>query len=117
MPNGEIAPEQANRLQEMGAWLAKYGESIYGCRGGPYKPAGDIYCTCKGNVIYVHVLKWSGDMLALSALPKKIRSASLLGGGVVKMTQDGDQLTFAVAKKDLQGFDTIIRLELDCPSP
>ena len=92
MPNGEIAPEQANRLKEIGAWLGKYGESIYGSRGGPYKPAGKICCTCKGNVVYLHVLKWSGDMLALAVLPKKIRSAGLLGGGEVKMTQRGGQL-------------------------
>ena len=116
MPNGEIAPEQANRLKEMGAWLAKCGESIYGSRGGPYKPSGNIYCTCKGNVVYLHVLKWSGDVLALAALPRKIRSASLLGGGAVKMTQDGEQLKFATAKKDLQGFDTVIRFELDSPA-
>ncbi|MGA2254809.1 MAG: alpha-L-fucosidase [Thermoguttaceae bacterium] len=116
IPNGEIALEQANRLKEMGTWLAKYGESIYGCRGGPYKPAGNICCTCKGNVVYLHVLKWSGDTLALVALPKKIRSASLFGGGEVKMAQEGDQLTFTVAKKDQQPFDTIIRLELDAPA-
>ena len=40
MPSGEIAPEQVGRLKEMGAWLAKYGESIYGTRGGPFKPGG-----------------------------------------------------------------------------
>jgi alpha-L-fucosidase len=116
MPNGEIAPEQANRLKEMGAWLAKYGETIYGSRGGPYKPAGNICCTCKGNVVYLHMVKWLGDTLVLAALPKTIRSASLLGGGKVKMTQKGDQLTFTVAKKDKQSFDTVIRLELDAPA-
>ena len=51
----------------------------------------------------------------MAALPKKIRSARLLGGGEVKMTQEGDQLAFTVAKKDRQPFDTIIRLELDAP--
>ena len=35
MPTGEIAPEQAERLRQIGAWLAQYGESIYGTRGGP----------------------------------------------------------------------------------
>jgi alpha-L-fucosidase len=36
MPTGEIAPEQVERLKEMGAWLARNGESIYGTRGGPF---------------------------------------------------------------------------------
>jgi alpha-L-fucosidase len=34
-PDGVIDPEQAARLKEIGAWLAKNGESIYGTRGGP----------------------------------------------------------------------------------
>jgi alpha-L-fucosidase len=116
MPNGEIAAEQVNGLKELGTWLAKYGESIYGTRGGPYQPTGNICCTCKGNVVYLHVLKWSGDTLALAALPVTIRSARLLGGGEVKMTQKAGQLAFTVAKKDQQPFDTIIRLELDAPA-
>ena len=35
MPDGRIEPRQVQRLKEMGQWLAKYGESIYGTRGGP----------------------------------------------------------------------------------
>lgn len=37
-PDDVIDPEQANRLKKVGDWLAKYGESIYATRGGPYKP-------------------------------------------------------------------------------
>ena len=38
MPNGEIEARQVERLKEMGAWMKKYGETIYGTRGGPYMP-------------------------------------------------------------------------------
>ena len=55
MPSGEIAPEQVGRLQEMGAWLAKYGESIYGTRGGPFRPGRFGVSTRKGRTIYLHV--------------------------------------------------------------
>jgi alpha-L-fucosidase len=34
-PDGVIDPEQADRLKEIGSWLAQYGESIYGTGGGP----------------------------------------------------------------------------------
>ncbi|MFV1994097.1 MAG: alpha-L-fucosidase, partial [Verrucomicrobiales bacterium] len=30
MPDGRIEPRQVERLEQMGAWLKKYGESIYG---------------------------------------------------------------------------------------
>ncbi len=36
MPTGEIETRQVERLKEMGAWMKKYGETIYGTRGGPY---------------------------------------------------------------------------------
>ena len=38
MPTGQIETRQVERLKEMGAWMEKYGETIYGTRGGPYMP-------------------------------------------------------------------------------
>ena len=38
MPDGRIQPLQAEILRGMGQWLDRYGESIYGTRGGPYMP-------------------------------------------------------------------------------
>ena len=70
MPTGEIAPEQANLLKEMGAWLAKYGESIYGTRGGPFKPGDYGVSTRKGNTIYLHIGEWTDDVLTLPAIPR-----------------------------------------------
>jgi alpha-L-fucosidase len=37
-PDGTIEPLQAQRLKEMGQWLEEYGYTIYGTRGGPFKP-------------------------------------------------------------------------------
>ena len=56
MPTGEIEPRQVERLKEMGAWLAKNGESIYGTRGGPWKPTKTLASTRKGSTVYLHVL-------------------------------------------------------------
>ena len=56
----------------MGAWLAKYGESIYGTRGGPFKPGDYGVSTRKGNTIYLHILEWPDDALKLPAIPAKV---------------------------------------------
>ena len=61
MPDGRIEPEQVERLKEMGAWLKKYGESVYGTRGGPYKPGPWGASTCQGNVIHLFVMKWPAE--------------------------------------------------------
>ena len=60
-PDGTIEPLQVERLKEMGKWLDKYGYTIYGTRGGPFKPTDWGVSTRKGNKIYLHILKWSGD--------------------------------------------------------
>ena len=65
MPSGEIAPAEAQRLREIGRWLDQYGESIYGTRGGPFKPGDWGVSTRKSNAIYLHVLKWPGEVIVL----------------------------------------------------
>ena len=42
----------------VGEWMKVHGESIYGTKGGPYKPTDRIASTRKGNNIYLHVMKW-----------------------------------------------------------
>ena len=113
MPSGEIEPRQVERLKEMGRWLDKYGESIYGTRGGPFKPIGGVLSTHKGNTVYIHVLKWDADQITLPPLPKKIVASRVLTGGTVKVTQNDRQIVLDVPKADRQDIDTIIRLDLD----
>ena len=38
MPTGRIQPEFVQRLGEVGKWMEKNGESVYGTRGGPLAP-------------------------------------------------------------------------------
>ena len=112
-PEGIIAPEQANRLKDVGDWLAKYGESLLGTRGGPYKPTTDFACTRKDMTLYLHFLKRSGDVIKLPALPAKVVSAILLTGGEVKTSQSDTELTLTLAPKNPKEIDVVVKLELD----
>ena len=113
MPDGRIEPRQVERLREMGAWLAKYGQSIYGTRGGPFKPATYGLCTRKGNTVYLHLLNWTGSAVQLPALPAKILQSTALTGGsaTVRQTESGTEVL--VPPGDRQEIDTIVALELD----
>ena len=113
MPTGEIAPEQANLLREMGAWLAQYGESIYGTRGGPFKPGDYGVSTRKGNTIYLHICQWTSDLLTLPAIPAKVLRSHVLSGGEVEVRQTAAGLQVSVPARDRQPTDTIVALELD----
>jgi alpha-L-fucosidase len=97
----------------MGEWLAKYGESVYGTRGGPWKPDKDIASTRKGNVVYLHILRWAGDSITLHNLPRKITGSSLLTGGKVDVKQTDQGVVVTVPAGDRRKIDTLVKLELD----
>jgi alpha-L-fucosidase len=113
MPSGEIEPRQVEVLNGIGQWLKKFGQSIYGTRGGPFKPSGEVCSTRHGNNLYVHVLKWTGDSVAIPALPHKIIASKVMAGGEVKVEQTASQWILRVAKSDRSEIDTIIELQLD----
>ena len=91
MMDGRIEARQTERLKEMGNWLTKYGASIYGTKGGPYKPNDTYATTRKGNLIYLHIFERSGDKLVLPVLAgAKIKKAHFLNGDVVSFVQNKD---------------------------
>jgi alpha-L-fucosidase len=114
MPDGRIEPRQVRRLQEMGAWLKRYGQSIYGTRGGPWKPTRALASTRNGNSIFVHVLRSEAATVTLPDIPSKIARSELLTGGSAKISQQEGQLTLTLSPAPTPSdIDSIVRLELD----
>jgi alpha-L-fucosidase len=116
MPDGRIEPRQVERLKEMGAWLGKYGESVYGTRGGPWMPSRNVASTRRDNTVYVHWFGAKGGTLTLPKLPAKIVGSSLLTGGSVEVKTAGAELTLSVPASDCREPDTIVKLELGSPA-
>ena len=53
---GVIPQKQQEVLLEMGSWLSKVGNGIYGTRGGPWQPLfGEYGFTFSKNKIYCHI--------------------------------------------------------------
>ncbi len=80
MPNGEIQEPFVTRLHAVGEWMSRYGDSIYGTRGGPVAAGEWGVTTHKGNRIFVHVLNWHAPLLALPPLNETVKSAQMLVG-------------------------------------
>jgi len=117
MPDGRIEPRQVDVLKQVGTWLAKNGESIYGTRGGPYKPAAYGACTRKGKVIYLHILNWPDNgPLKLPPLPAKIVSSCILSGGSADVRRTDRSLEISVSSAERDSVDTVVTLTLDCDS-
>jgi alpha-L-fucosidase len=116
MPDGRVEPRQVEVLKKVGAWMAANGESIYGTRGGPFKPGTYGASTRKGSTIYLHVFQWTGDKLLLPALPAKVLTGRVMGGGQAHVRQTEKGMEITVAEKDRRPADTVVVLELDGPA-
>ena len=113
MPDGRIEPRQVDILKQIGAWLDKNGESIYGTRGGPWKPDKDVASTRKGNVIYVHLLNNEADAIEVPAIPRQIVSAALLNGENVTFTTQNEKWVLTIPRARHDACDTVVKLTLD----
>ncbi|MFS2021237.1 hypothetical protein ACEN88_32295, partial [Massilia sp. CT11-108] len=67
----------------------------------------------RGNTVYVHVLNWPGDKLALPAIPARVVRASVLGGGAAKVEQSARGIEISVPAAARDGMDTVVALQLD----
>jgi len=113
-PDGTIEPLQVERLKEMGKWLEKYGYTIYGTCGGPFKPTDWGVSTRKGNKIYLHILKWFGNSpkITIPDCGIQIKNCVLAGGIKIKFTKQNEEYVIEFDGKLLQPINTIIEIEV-----
>lgn len=110
--DGTIQEEFQTRLREMGAWLTKNGESIHGTRGGPISPRPWGVTTQRPGKVYLHVLEWPDQALAIPRLPVPVRKASLLASGApvtVKDVDNGQLVQLPLTGRDPH--DTVVVIE------
>ncbi|MHB0956361.1 MAG: alpha-L-fucosidase [Pirellulaceae bacterium] len=113
-PDGRFEPPLVDQLRQLGQWLRQYGESIYGTRGGPFMPTTCYGSTCRGNTVYVHLLKIDGSgSFTLPPIGRRILRSRLLNGGRLNLEQSDQGVTGTIRKQDLQPPDTIVVLDLD----
>ena len=112
MPDGRIQPEFEGRLREIGEWLAKHGESIYGTRGGPVPPRNWGVTTRKGDRVFVHVLDWPDPVLTLPRLPRAVKKAWRLAGGAPVAVAAQPSAVALTLGGERDPVDTVVVLEL-----
>ncbi|AYL96452.1 alpha-L-fucosidase [Mucilaginibacter celer] len=114
MPDGRIEARQVKALQQMGAWLKKYGSSIYGTKGGPYVPNEVFGTTRKGNKIYLHIFQKKDDKIVLPNLPGiSIIAATIMGGAKINYTTDASSYIIDLPQALPDANSNVIVLELN----
>jgi len=112
MPTGEIQPEFQERLRGMGQWLAKNGDSVYGCTQSPLRTTPFGCCTRKGNTLYLHLFEWPDGVLAVDRIASKpLRAYYLQSGERVWVTHDGERLLLHLRGQAPDPVDTVVAVE------
>ena len=110
-PNGELPAASLQRLQEIGAWMRIYGETIYGTRGGRVPPRDWGVTTEKGNRVFVHVFHLQDKVLFLP-ITDKVKEAILFKDRTpVRFKQDKDGVLLSFDEVP-DGIDTVVELVL-----
>ena len=119
---GEIPPASVERLQAMGAWMARNADSIHGTIAGPFlKPLPFGRCTARstehGTRLYIHVFDWPADgTVLLPRLTATPQSARLhVAGTALGIAVGAEGLRLTVPKECPDKIATV--LVLDCIGP
>lgn len=110
-PDGTIPSDQVECFCRIGEWMERYGQSVYGTRGGPFEPVDGVFgATQRGDTVYVHIM--DAEKMKDVTLPiddATIADASALSGvATVKSVRGGIKLCVSEADP----IDTIVRLTL-----
>ena len=120
---GIIPAKSVEILTEVGKWMDKNGESVYGCTmsGLPKPEWGRI--TRNGNTFYLHITDCNTDTLVVENFKYKVKAATRLSDGSLISTADpwnrdsyeGEDLLFIHVPpfNTFDEIDTVIKVEIE----
>jgi alpha-L-fucosidase len=111
--SGRFDPELVDKLAASSVWIKRYGDSLFGARGGPYKRTNVYGTTCKGSRIYLHVFDPKLTELTLPVLPARITACAMMNGGKARFTQDANGVKVSISANDMESPSTIVTLDID----
>jgi alpha-L-fucosidase len=121
--DGLVPAEAVRILQEVGKWMDKYEESIYGTTGSPIGRLPWGRCTAKSGKLYLHIFEWPTDeQLVVPKVKDKVEKAYLLADPEkrqlkFKRADNGDIVirlhTITLPPEALDPSDTVLVLEVE----
>lgn len=111
-PDGRLPEAALSRLKEMGQWLRKFGDTIYGTTAGDF-PAQDWGTTTrKGSKLFVHILSASSADIRLPITAQVKNAVSFIGRHPVKFTTRPDEVVLHLPSIP-DDIDYIVELETE----
>lgn len=115
---GEIPLASVRRLTDVGKWMAKNGESIYGTSASPFpQPQPWGKATRRAGKLFLHVLSPEGDSILLRGFRSKFGAPYLLANPGIKLavTVEPTGVRIRLPKDGRDRADTVIVLPVSGP--
>lgn len=91
--DGLIPEKQKEILQEIGAWMKKHGEAIYGAGPSPVTAPNLGFQSRVGDRVYLLIQRWPGSELPFAWCGSKVVSAKIVTTGqILGVRQQGDRV-------------------------
>lgn len=116
LPGGLLPPDAPQRLERLGHWLERYGDSLYGTSGGPYRPGEWGACTRRDNRLFLHILDWARFPAKLPVLTRQVTGVKVLTNVSATVKQYKDGLSIQVPPEHHDDPETIVAVDLDGPA-
>ena len=109
--SGRLPAKAVVVMSEVGKWMSRNGESIYGTRAGGVGLLKDVVSTRKGNVLYLHFLNPVVDKFAFKLNGEIVAATYLADGNVVRVerTASGDAVVTVSRPKDCK-CDIVVKM-------
>ena len=109
---GSIPQICRDNLMAIGSWMKVNGEAIYGTEASPFPFLPFGYATRKGNTLYLHIHKWSKEIIVPYRL--KVRKAYLLAdpSGLVRCRSRKGATTFELPPFSPDAAVSVLAVEL-----
>lgn len=111
MADGSVPEASARRLEAIGAWLQRNGESIYGSQASPLDAVSWGRITTKPGRLYLHVFDRPGDGVIRLPLALASKAQLLDGGQALAVTRDGDGVAISLPFRLPDRIDTVVVVE------
>lgn len=112
--DGSIIESHVKRYKQIGAFLKKYGTSIYGTHGGPYIAGAWGSATHKQNKVWLHLMgNIENHHFTLPQLPATIKSYKVLTGENATIVNNNKGLDVTINNTTPNTAVIIIELELN----
>ncbi len=95
--DGSFEPEQAEMIRNVGRWLKKYGNGIYGTKAGPFSKEGAYTSTIKGKAVTLFVIDPKMSEVSFDTGTAKIRSATTADGKRIALRREGGRIIINLA--------------------